>query len=334
VRAGRTKDADAALPSRIPGDLTGPTVLFMLDVRARIALTRGNLEEARRALETLRRLGLGSRDAQWFEGLEAATAELAVADGRLEDARAAAARGLAALEDTDEGRLRAKLLWVALMVEAEGAERARALGEPFDEEPATTLQARLAAARGRPGQWAEGPLYAALAGAEVTRIEYALGRTAPDPSAWLAAAAGFDEIGVPWPAAYARLRAAEAHVAGGERAAAAEPLIAARAAAETIDAAPLVEAADALARRARIRVAEPQPADDEEPAEAVPFGLTPRELEVLLLVADGRTNREIGERLFMSEKTASVHVSRILSKLEVGGRVEAAAIAHRLGLVG
>ncbi len=53
---------------------------------------------------------------------------------------------------------------------------------------------------------------------------------------------------------------------------------------------------------------------------------------MLLLVAEGRTNREIGAELFMSEKTASVHVSRILAKLEVSGRVEAAAVAHRLGL--
>jgi DNA-binding CsgD family transcriptional regulator len=333
LRVGRTAEADAALPARIPGDLTGPTILFMLDVRARIALTRGHDNEARRSLETLRRQGLGTRDSQWFESVELTAAELAVRDGRLEDARAAAARGLAALEATDDGRRRLKLLWIALLIEAEGAERARALGEPFDEEPATTLQARLATARGRPGQWAEGPLFAALAGAEVTRIEHALGRTAPDPSAWLAAAAGFDEIGVPWPAAYARLRAAEAYVAAGERAAAAEPLIAARAAAVTIEAHPLVASADALARRARIRVADAVP-EAEQPAEEVPFGLTPREFEVLLLVAEGRTNREIGEQLFMSEKTASVHVSRILAKLEVGGRVEAAAVAHRLGLAG
>jgi DNA-binding NarL/FixJ family response regulator len=69
-----------------------------------------------------------------------------------------------------------------------------------------------------------------------------------------------------------------------------------------------------------------------EPAPEHELGLTPREHEVLLLVAEGRTNREIGAELFMSEKTASVHVSRILAKLEVGGRVEAAAVAHRLGL--
>jgi DNA-binding NarL/FixJ family response regulator len=62
--------------------------------------------------------------------------------------------------------------------------------------------------------------------------------------------------------------------------------------------------------------------------------LTSRELDVLGLVAEGRTNREIGERLYMSEKTASVHVSRILAKLGVANRAEAAASAERLGLVG
>ena len=63
------------------------------------------------------------------------------------------------------------------------------------------------------------------------------------------------------------------------------------------------------------------------------LGLTPREREVLALLAEGRTNREIGEALFMAEKTASVHVSRILAKLDVRSRTEAAAVAHRLGLV-
>ncbi len=62
--------------------------------------------------------------------------------------------------------------------------------------------------------------------------------------------------------------------------------------------------------------------------------MTQREREVLALVAEGRTNREIGETLFMAEKTASVHVSRILAKLEVRSRTEAAAVAHRLGLDG
>ena len=62
------------------------------------------------------------------------------------------------------------------------------------------------------------------------------------------------------------------------------------------------------------------------------FGLSGREREVLALVAQGRTNREIGERLFISQKTVGVHVGNILAKLEVSGRVEAAAVAIRLGL--
>ena len=63
-----------------------------------------------------------------------------------------------------------------------------------------------------------------------------------------------------------------------------------------------------------------------------PFGLTPRERQVIALVANGATNREIGAQLYMAEKTASVHVSRILAKLDVRSRTEAAAVAHRLGL--
>ncbi|HEX7472689.1 MAG TPA: LuxR C-terminal-related transcriptional regulator [Candidatus Limnocylindrales bacterium] len=68
------------------------------------------------------------------------------------------------------------------------------------------------------------------------------------------------------------------------------------------------------------------------PRRGDPFGLSPREREVLALIAQGRTNREIGERLFISQKTVGVHVGNILSKLDVSGRVEAAAVAIRLGL--
>ena len=68
------------------------------------------------------------------------------------------------------------------------------------------------------------------------------------------------------------------------------------------------------------------------PKRADPFGLSPREREVLILIAQGRTNREIGERLFISQKTVGVHVGNILAKLDVSGRVEAAAVAIRLGL--
>jgi DNA-binding CsgD family transcriptional regulator/tetratricopeptide (TPR) repeat protein len=68
------------------------------------------------------------------------------------------------------------------------------------------------------------------------------------------------------------------------------------------------------------------------PARRDTFGLSGREREVLALIAQGRTNREIGERLFISQKTVGVHVGNILAKLGVSGRVEAAAVAIRLGL--
>jgi DNA-binding CsgD family transcriptional regulator len=89
-----------------------------------------------------------------------------------------------------------------------------------------------------------------------------------------------------------------------------------------------------LAHPGRLRLQAPiepvsQPA---EHSAVTTLGLTPREAEVLALVAEGRTNRQIGQALFITPKTASLHVSRILAKLGVAGRGEAAAIAHRLGL--
>jgi DNA-binding CsgD family transcriptional regulator len=73
-------------------------------------------------------------------------------------------------------------------------------------------------------------------------------------------------------------------------------------------------------------------ADQAEPSRKDTFGLSGREREVLTQIVSGRTNREIGERLFISQKTVGVHVGNILAKLGVSGRVEAAAVAIRLGL--
>src|SRR5262249_54609476 len=69
-----------------------------------------------------------------------------------------------------------------------------------------------------------------------------------------------------------------------------------------------------------------------EPGETA-FGLSPREMEVLDVLAEGRTNREIADRLFISERTVAVHVRHILAKLEVSSRTEAAGTAIRLARV-
>jgi DNA-binding CsgD family transcriptional regulator len=336
IKLGRLSELEEGLPTPKFGDAVGTTPIMLAELRTRVALLTGRMTEARRQLDEMRRLCLGTRDPQWMEPLHAMEAQIALAGDRPADARDAVRRGLASIEHSQEGTRVIRLVWLGLMAEATAAERARALAEPASQAEAERLLGELERAREMPGLWAEAAAYEQLALAEHGRLLVALGSGAPEPAAWERAVEAFAVLEQPWPAAYAGFRAAEAHVQAGDRAAAVAPLRAARGRAEAMGVAPLLEEIDALARRARLAIAEPEaPAPEPEAAEegsAVRLGLTPREHEVLLLVAAGRTNREIGAELFMSEKTASVHVSRIMAKLDVGGRVEAAAVAHRLGL--
>ena len=93
----------------------------------------------------------------------------------------------------------------------------------------------------------------------------------------------------------------------------------------------LLAEAEAISRRTRLSVAAPARVTIDG-GSIERLGLTAREAEVLALLATGRTNRQIGEELFVSEKTASVHVSNILRKLGVTSRVDAAAVAQRIGV--
>jgi DNA-binding CsgD family transcriptional regulator len=151
-----------------------------------------------------------------------------------------------------------------------------------------------------------------------------------DADAWAAHARRWQELGRPFDAAYAHLRAAKSALAENlPRGRIVEPLAAARSVAMQLGARPLLDQIETVSRRARIRAA-PQEGD------AVPdevAGLTTRELDVLRLIVAGRTNPEIGKALYISPKTASVHVSNILAKLDVKTRTEAAGVAHRLGLL-
>ena len=160
---------------------------------------------------------------------------------------------------------------------------------------------------------------------ELSRAE---GRS--DPAAWDAAADRFAALHEPFELAYARWRQGEALI-GADRGAAADTLREAAGIAATVRTPLLSAEIEGLARRARVPLGPEVATAPETPHEHL--GLTERERAVLALVAEGHTNREIGETLFISEKTASVHVSRILAKLGVRSRVEAATTAHRLGLV-
>ena len=157
-----------------------------------------------------------------------------------------------------------------------------------------------------------------------------------DATLWRCVAEAWEALGRPHRAAYARWRQASALLAEPDRRHDATQALR-KAADEAREHQPLSAAIDTLAHRARIDLQAEQPAAattvDPPGTERHPFALTERELSVLRLLADGRTNAEIGAALFMSAKTASVHVTHILRKLDVTSRVQAAAVAERAGLL-
>jgi len=158
-----------------------------------------------------------------------------------------------------------------------------------------------------------------------------------DVSLWERIAEAWTDLGVPWFEAWTRWRAAEALLISGEsRAAASQQLARAHELAHDLGAAPLLAEVEALATRARLplqdRRGEPTAEEGDAQSPVDRFGLTARELEVLRLVANGKSNPEIASELFISRKTASAHVSHILDKLGVSRRVEAATMAHAMGL--
>lgn len=154
---------------------------------------------------------------------------------------------------------------------------------------------------------------------------------AGDPRAWHAAAAAWADLGCPHRAAYAWWRYAEGRLLAGEPPAAVADTVRSAAAAAAGHV-PLLAAIRALADRARIPL-DTSPRPTAPHSEAAPYGLTDRELLVLRLLAAGRSNGEIGAELFISRKTASVHVSNILRKLGVSNRAQAAALADRAGIL-
>jgi DNA-binding CsgD family transcriptional regulator len=143
------------------------------------------------------------------------------------------------------------------------------------------------------------------------------------PELWRSAVDAWRADGQRYPLAVALLGLATSEAGAGNRTAAAEAIEEAVAIAAALGAGPLTAEADVLARRIGVRAATPSGTEV----------LTAREREVLRLVAEGQSNSRIARRLYISPKTASVHVSRIIAKLDVQSRGEAAAVAHRLGLL-
>ena len=345
INLGRWSEARAVLDDGLDLDPVGRPAIWLRINRARLDTEQGRYDDAAAHLARARRIDdeLGETEL-YRSALLAGLAELAAWQGRLADVRAALDEGLRRVRDDRPPD--PALAWLAahvLRAEADAAEAARvrrddaALGEA--RRRAGLIAERLerfsvhVGPAGRPSIGGRGPALAGLFRAELARLE---GRHVPD--AWIDVARTWESIGRPYHAAYAWFRAAEASLAErGPRDVAEAALRTAHATCTAIGAAPLGAEVDLLARHARIDLTEPVHArGDREAAAAADdpagLGFTARESEVLRLVAGGWTNQQIADALFISRKTASVHVSNILGKLGVKSRVEAAAIAHRVGL--
>ncbi|MBP2051884.1 ATP/maltotriose-dependent transcriptional regulator MalT [Streptomyces griseochromogenes] len=293
---------------------------------AQLALARGDLADAARHLATAD-ARYGSHDPMPQQSLRVARVAIGVAaaQGRIHDARAELSGVLETGFPPGTHRYAWPLLLAAATAEADArtlhaaaADRAEVLGRLHETARKLTIGAPLWGAYER---WIR---------AELQRAE---GTDTTDT--WSEVVTAFECLDRPYDLARVRHRLAQALLAEGgedERERAVELLRLAGAVADHLGARPLADEVARLARRARLTLthAPHQALTPADPAEAL--GLTGRERDVLRLVSAGRTNRQIAEELFISPKTASVHVSNILSKLGVSGRGEAAAVAHRLGL--
>jgi DNA-binding CsgD family transcriptional regulator/tetratricopeptide (TPR) repeat protein len=174
---------------------------------------------------------------------------------------------------------------------------------------------------------ADGPAHLASWDAERSRL-----RRESSPAEWERAATKWDRLERPHRAAYSRWRQAEALLAHPDTRTQAGDVLR-TAVQEAHQHVPLTGAIEALAKRARIDLTPRSQPTDRELRRGDGFGLTEREIEVLRLIGEGHTNAEIGKALFISPKTASVHVTNILRKLDVSTRAHAATVAARHGLI-
>ncbi|MFD0206774.1 MULTISPECIES: helix-turn-helix transcriptional regulator [Saccharothrix] len=319
----------AATAAEPPGLRVSSTVSARLAAAGtHVAVSRGEFDQAERMIRELR--------ADWHRDLQIALitggtgAELALWRGQPELAVDRVADAISWSRKEGEWMLagiRLAALGVAGHVEL--AARARRRKDRAAEEEAVRAgrelgeYARTTAELGMPRSGVLGPegrAWLLRASAEESRLT-----GAGDPELWrrVVDAFGFGSV---FEQAVSRWRLAEALLGADRREEAAAELRLASAVADELGAAPLREALDLVARRARVALRDVGPRDRVDP-------FTPRERSVLELVALGRTNRQVGEELYISEKTVSVHLSRIMSKLGASRRGEAVATAFDRGLL-
>jgi DNA-binding CsgD family transcriptional regulator len=334
VAAGRWDDADEVIGAAIAEPSVGPHRADLRRLAGTLALARGDLDAAEDALARATDLLAASGDRHWQVHLPhiQLRVELAAARGEFAMALAIARDALAVWDLQASPRYSWPLLTAVARVAADLLARPPAARIAADADLATEI---LATARAQAAKLeVNGRVQAARQLTFRAEVGRADGAPADSRMLWWAAVAAWDELGEPLQLGYALYRAAEAvlngQTAGPEsRPEAEKALLRSAEIGRELGASRLVADITDLARRARIGL-------PGKPAEPQPSGpvLTARETEVLMLVATGASNAVIAAELFISPKTVSVHVSSILGKLGAASRGEAAALAHRQGLLG
>lgn len=341
---GRWDEAEAGIRAALDGGAIGTGRLGLLTVQALIAVGRGRQGDAEASLAESTDLIDGTTPQDARRWVAAASAELCLWQGRWTDGL----RHIALVTETvgggeDRGPTQPvmpdgslpRLLSLAARASAELAVVERAGGSQATISRLVADRVRAGLRRiGRRSALAEAwrdDLRTATA--ELERGDPSTG--ARQVQRWTAAVEAANGYR-PYSEAYARLRLAESLLGQRRRRnEAMTELNQAMALAEGLGARPMLDEIERLAGRAGLHaVRSSAGASIVSTGSVRPFGLTAREVEVLVLVADGLSNPEIADRLFISPKTASVHVSNIYGKLGVESRVAAATIAHSLGLTG
>ena len=319
IRRGRYERCAAVLAELLDGRVVRGQGLHLHVERAELQLVLGDTAGARASLAAAAELADADEPAV-VAALASATAELLEEEGDRDGCYRTVDEALRRLADTQDVHFRTLLVGIGLRSEADRFDGVPGRRTPESERQIERLAAELAGLESPPDEDVNGAADHLTARNELARAQ---GRG--EDADWPAAAALWRAALRPREEAYCLLREAECHVAAKDRTRAARAATSAREIAERLGVAPLVEQIDALLARTRLRPPPPR-----QPVEERAFGLTDRELEVLRLLGTGATNRQIARSLFISERTVGVHVSRILHKLHVANRGQAAAIAVRL----
>jgi len=321
---GRYEECAALLDDLLGrGPLQGQALQLFIE-RAGLEVARGHRQEARASLQSAMALAYNAEDPWVVLSLALVEAELLVLEGHSDQAWDLVVAGMRRVDATEDDEIRARMCRLGLQVEAD---RLTARWTRTGQHP------RLDGVSWLVGQLPDDQRAAnapdTVAECCTARAEAARAGRQDSPETWREAAELWRLAERPRDLAYCRLREAERAAERRLARPAAEAATEAHDLAVALGAQPIIDGVDALRRRAHLPGHRTVPAGP-PPRCLDPSGLTGRELEVLELVAEGATNRAIGQSLYISERTAAVHVSSILRKLGVENRVQAAALAQSI----